>query len=694
MKENYLLDLNEAQREAVLYIDGPLLVYAGAGSGKTKVITYKIAYLIDGVAYLPSQILAVTFTNKAAQEMKERTERLIGRDIKDLYIGTFHSICARILRKEIKLLGYSENFNILDEEDSQNIIKDILKELNIDTKYVNPSTVKDYISKAKTNLIDEKNFSKHSGDYFEEIVAKVYTKYQKTLKENNSLDFDDLIIFTINIFKEFKEVLYYYQTKFKHILVDEYQDVNKMQYEFLKLLFLKDRKFTLVGDDDQSIYSFRGASVEFIDKIYEDFKELKTIKLEKNYRSPQEILDVANRLIKFNKRRSEKELYSSINKDDAVNFYEGLDEIDEARFVINKIKELKEKRSYRDFAILYRTNFQSRTFEEYLIGNGIPYQVIGGQKFYSRAEIKDIIAYLSLINNPDDNISFKRIVNTPQRHVGEKTFSEINRIASNKNIPLFKALEEYLKEKDSKSLKEFFELINNLHSNKDTTPLPALVEDIISKIRYYDYLEATYKENAEERIENIKEFLNMVAGFTKETEEATLTNLLTQISLITSIDEAKDEDRVTLMTLHAAKGLEFPVVFLVGLEEGLLPHFRSLDSSSDIEEERRLCYVGITRAKEKLFITLAERRTKFGSLVLTKQSRFISEMQIFIYNKENETKKVVNINKGDTVMHRIWGLGKVIDIVYDADVPYATIEFLKIGIKNLDLRYAPIERVK
>lgn len=694
MKENYLLDLNEAQREAVLYIDGPLLVYAGAGSGKTKVITYKIAYLIDGVAYLPSQILAVTFTNKAAQEMKERTERLIGRDIKDLYIGTFHSICARILRKEIKLLGYSENFNILDEEDSQNIIKDILKELNIDTKYVNPSTVKDYISKAKTNLIDEKNFSKHSGDYFEEIVAKVYTKYQKTLKENNSLDFDDLIIFTINIFKEFKEVLYYYQTKFKHILVDEYQDVNKMQYEFLKLLFLKDRKFTLVGDDDQSIYSFRGASVEFIDKIYEDFKELKTIKLEKNYRSPQEILDVANRLIKFNKRRSEKELYSSINKDDAVNFYEGLDEIDEARFVINKIKELKEKRSYRDFAILYRTNFQSRTFEEYLIGNGIPYQVIGGQKFYSRAEIKDIIAYLSLINNPDDNISFKRIVNTPQRHVGEKTFSEINRVASNKNIPLFKALEEYLKEKDSKSLKEFFELINNLHSNKDTTPLPALVEDIISKIRYYDYLEATYKENAEERIENIKEFLNMVAGFTKETEEATLTNLLTQISLITSIDEAKDEDRVTLMTLHAAKGLEFPVVFLVGLEEGLLPHFRSLDSSSDIEEERRLCYVGITRAKEKLFITLAERRTKFGSLVLTKQSRFISEMQIFIYNKENETKKVVNINKGDTVMHRIWGLGKVIDIVYDADVPYATIEFLKIGIKNLDLRYAPIERVK
>jgi len=694
MKENYLLDLNEAQREAVLYIDGPLLVYAGAGSGKTKVITYKIAYLIDGIAYLPSQILAVTFTNKAAQEMKERTERLIGRDIKDLYIGTFHSICARILRKEIKLLGYSENFNILDEEDSQNIIKDILKELNIDTKYVNPSTVKDYISKAKTNLIDEKNFSKHSGDYFEEIVAKVYTKYQKTLKENNSLDFDDLIIFTINIFKEFKEVLYYYQTKFKHILVDEYQDVNKMQYEFLKLLFLKDRKFTLVGDDDQSIYSFRGASVEFIDKIYEDFKELKTIKLEKNYRSPQEILDVANRLIKFNKRRSEKELYSSINKDDAVNFYEGLDEIDEARFVINKIKELKEKRSYRDFAILYRTNFQSRTFEEYLIGNGIPYQVIGGQKFYSRAEIKDIIAYLSLINNPDDNISFKRIVNTPQRHVGEKTFSEINRVASNKNIPLFKALEEYLKEKDSKSLKEFFELINNLHSNKDTTPLPALVEDIISKIRYYDYLEATYKENAEERIENIKEFLNMVAGFTKETEEATLTNLLTQISLITSIDEAKDEDRVTLMTLHAAKGLEFPVVFLVGLEEGLLPHFRSLDSSSDIEEERRLCYVGITRAKEKLFITLAERRTKFGSLVLTKQSRFISEMQIFIYNKENETKKVVNINKGDTVMHRIWGLGKVIDIVYDADVPYATIEFLKIGIKNLDLRYAPIERVK
>jgi DNA helicase-2/ATP-dependent DNA helicase PcrA len=694
MKENYLKDLNPAQLEAVTYIDGPLLVYAGAGSGKTKVITYKIAYLIDAIAIRPSQILAVTFTNKAAQEMKERTEQIIGEEINDLFIGTFHSICAKILRREIKFLGYKENFSILDEDDSTNVIKDIMKDLNLDPKYINPNEVKDYISKAKMNLIDANNFS--FGDYFEEVVAKIYKKYERTLKENNALDFDDLIMLTIKLFKENPQVLYFYQTKFKHILVDEYQDVNRMQYEFVKLLTEKTRKFTLVGDDDQSIYSFRGASSEFIDKIYEDFEDLKVIKLEKNYRSPQEILDIANRLIKHNKRRTEKELFSDISINDAISFYEALDELDEARFVINKIIELKEEKGYknRDFAILYRTNFQSRAFEEYLIQQGIPYQVIGGQKFYGRAEIKDIIAYLALINNPSDNISFKRIVNTPPRKIGEKTIEELGRIAEEKGKSLFFAIEDYLKEKESKPLKEFYELINELRELSNTLPLPRFVEEVISKVKYLKYLEEKFKADADERIGNIKEFENMVVNFVRETEDADLSSLLTQISLITSVDEAKDEDRVSLMTLHSAKGLEFPVVFLVGLEEGLLPHFRSLETTKDIEEERRLCYVGITRAKEKLFLTYALRRSKFGSLNPSKTSRFLTEMEIFEYNKESVDVKTFAIKKGDTVLHKVWGLGKVLDVVYDGDVPYATIDFLKIGVKNLDLRYAPLEKVK
>ena len=694
MKENYLKDLNPAQLEAVTYVDGPLLVYAGAGSGKTKVITYKIAYLIDAIAIRPSQILAVTFTNKAAQEMKERTEQIIGEEINDLFIGTFHSICAKILRREIKFLGYKENFSILDEDDSTNVIKDIMKDLNLDPKYINPNEVKNYISKAKMNLIDVNNFS--FGDYFEEVVAKIYKKYERTLKENNALDFDDLIMLTIKLFKENPQVLYFYQTKFKHILVDEYQDVNRMQYEFVKLLTEKTRKFTLVGDDDQSIYSFRGASSEFIDKIYEDFEDLKVIKLEKNYRSPQEILDIANRLIKHNKRRTEKELFSDISINDAISFYEALDELDEARFVVNKIIELKEEKGYknRDFAILYRTNFQSRAFEEYLLQQGIPYQVIGGQKFYGRAEIKDIIAYLALINNPSDNISFKRIVNTPPRKIGEKTIEELGRIAEEKGKSLFFAIEDYLKEKESKPLKEFYELINELRELSNTLPLPRFVEEVISKVKYLKYLEEKFKADADERIENIKEFENMVVNFVRETEDADLSSLLTQISLITSVDEAKDEDRVSLMTLHSAKGLEFPVVFLVGLEEGLLPHFRSLETTKDIEEERRLCYVGITRAKEKLFLTYALRRSKFGSLNPSKTSRFLTEMEIFEYNKESVDVKTFAIKKGDTVLHKVWGLGKVLDVVYDGDVPYATIDFLKIGVKNLDLRYAPLEKVK
>ena len=696
---DYLESLNEAQKEAVLYNGGPLLVFAGAGSGKTKVITHKIAYLIDSLQVNPSRILAVTFTNKAASEMKERTEALLRSKIEGLWIGTFHSICARMLRRDIKLLGYRTNFTILDEEDSLKVVKDAMKNLNIDSKYLDPGAIREYISGAKTNYLDNHEFSKISKEYFEKVVANVYDHYAEILKTSNSLDFDDLLLLTVKLLKEHNEVLHYYQEKFKYLLVDEYQDVNRIQYELIILLGKKHQKITLVGDDDQSIYSFRGASVEFIDSIFNDFKNMKIIKLEKNYRSTQEILDVANKLIKYNKHRSEKILFCDNDNTSSVGVYDAMDEIDEARFVAKKIKELKADGTfkYSDFAVLYRMNAQSRSFEEYLIQEGIPYQVIGGTKFYSRTEIKDIIAYLSLINNPYDDISFKRIVNVPVRKIGESTLNEVEDVALNMNVSLFEAIEEIINAEEtvsSRKLKVFYDLIKDLQEDLQNLSLTRFVDEVISKIKYISYLTEKYKEDAESRIENVKEFVNMVGELARETPDADLNTLLTQISLITSIDERTEEDRVSLMTLHAAKGLEFPVVFLVGLEEGFLPHYRSLESTKDIEEERRLCYVGITRSKVKLYFTFANRRTKFGYMGPTKPSRFLSEINISDFEKEEAVHAISYLNPGDKVLHKVWGLGKVIEVNLDSDIPYAVVEFIKIGKKNLDLRYAPLEKVQ
>jgi DNA helicase-2/ATP-dependent DNA helicase PcrA len=696
---NYLEDLNEQQKEAVLYNEGPLLVFAGAGSGKTKVITYKIAYIIDALQVLPSRILAVTFTNKAAQEMKERTEKLIGTDIQGLWIGTFHSMCARILRNEIRHLGYKGNFSILDEEDSVRVIRDVMKSLNIDPKYLDPKAIKNSISKAKIDLVDSMEFRRIAYEYFDKVVSSIYVKYEESLKSSNCLDFDDLLTLTVKLFRENEEVSYHYKNKFKYVLVDEFQDVNKTQYELIKILSSKHRRVTVVGDDDQSIYSFRGANVGFIDLIFEDFPETKTVKLERNYRSPQEILDAANILIKHNRSRSNKTLYCDKKIPDSVNFYEALDEIDEARFVAKKIKQLleNESRSYSEFAVLYRTNSQSRMFEEFFVNAGIPYQVVGGLKFYSRAEIKDIIEYLNLINNNKDNISLKRIINVPSRKIGDQTFKIIEEVSTEKNISFFESIEYIINSEENstkKQLKEFYEMILDFSEKAKILTLTRLVEEILSATNYYNYLAEKYREEAETKVENLREFVNMVSEFSKQTENPTLDGLLTQISLITDIDEVRASSRVLMMTLHLAKGLEFPVVFLTGMEEGYLPHFRSLESENDIEEERRLCYVGVTRAIEKVFLTYAARRSKFGMTGPTKPSRFLTELNVTEITTTESIKPELTLNAGDKVLHRVWGLGSVIEVHFDTDIPYAVVEFLKIGRKKLDLRYAPLEKVK
>lgn len=693
---DFLEDLNETQKEAVLYNSSPLLVFAGAGSGKTRIITYKIAYLIDDLKIYPSRILAVTFTNKAAKEMKERTEKLLGSDIEKLWIGTFHAICARILRRDIGVLGFRKNFTILDEDDSIRAIKDVMKSLNIDTKYLEPSIVKKYISNAKANLVDSNLFKKEAGEYMDKVVSTIYEGYETYLKANNSLDFDDLIFLTVRLFRENESVLYYYSNKFKYVLVDEFQDVNSMQYELIKMLAGRNRRLTVVGDDDQSIYSFRGASVEFMDQIQTDFPDIKIVKLEKNYRSPQEVLDVANRLIKYNRRRSDKHLYCDKIIENSVDFYEAIDEGDEARFVVGKIRNLVEsgKYNYADFGVLYRINAQSRVLEERFMAEGIPYQVIGGIRFYSRSEIKDIIAYLAFLNNPYDDISLRRIINVPSRKIGEATLGKIESVALDKGCSLFKALDYFASEEghSNKNLLDFLALVEELRDDMKSMNLVELVNEIIFKTGYYTYILEKDKVEGETRVENVKEFLNMVSDFIKESEEPTLQALLTQLALVTDIDEAKGGNRVSLMTLHSAKGLEFPVVFLVGLEEGLLPHYRSLESERDIEEERRLCYVGITRSKERLFFTYAMRRSYFGSMNLTKPSRFLNEVNINEFIKEEKKKAFVNISVGENVLHKIWGLGKVIEVHTDSDIPYAVIDFIKIGRKKLDLRYAPLER--
>ena len=632
--ENELLNgLNDKQYEAVVNTEGPSLVIAGAGSGKTKVLTHKIAYLMKGKNVAPWNILAITFTNKAANEMKERVEKLVGDIAKEMWIGTFHSICVRILRKTIDRLGFDSSFIIFDTSDQKTLVKKILKKEEIDDKLFTDKTVMYEISNAKNEMLEPEDYlKKYAGDLRKETIGRIYKIYQKQLKENNAIDFDDIINFTIKVLLDNPDILEFYSEKFKYVLVDEYQDTNKSQFTLVTLLASRYGNVTVVGDNDQGIYSFRGADISNILNFEKDFPGTKIIKLEQNYRCTGNILDIANAVIKNNKTKYEKKLWTSNEKGVLPTVFSGNDEYDEARFITQKIESLKssEYRKYSDFSILYRMNSQSRSIEDILRREDIPYKIVGGLKFYERKEIKDIIAYLRLIHNTNDNISLTRIINEPKRGIGKTSLDNIENIASDNGISMYEVIknaEKYDLNRVFINTREFIGVIEELIAKKDSILISELIKETLNKTGYTKALELEGTTEAESRIENLDEFLTVAMEFEQESADNSLSEFLEGITLSSDIDGMEDaEDSVTLMTLHSAKGLEFPVVFLVGMEEGIFPGYKSIGEEKELEEERRLCYVGITRAKENLFLTCAKQRTIFGSTSCNSPSRFLKEI--------------------------------------------------------------------
>ena len=631
--QDLLEGLNDKQYEAVINYEGPSLVIAGAGSGKTKVLTHKIAYLIQEKSIKPWNILAITFTNKAANEMKERVENLIGEVARDMWIGTFHSICVRILRRYIDRIGYETSFVIFDTGDGRAMIKNCLKDLNIDDKMFTDRIVQSEISNAKNEMLEPSTYLAHAqGDFRKEKIANVYTLYQKRLKENNALDFDDIINFTIKILTENPDVLEYYSEKFKYILVDEYQDTNKAQFMLISLLAGRYGNITVVGDNDQGLYSFRGADISNILNFEKDFPGTKIIKLEQNYRCTGSILNVANSVIKNNETKYEKKLWTKNEKGKLPTVHRAEDEYDEARYIVEQINHLKREEYYKfkDFAILYRMNTQSRAIEEILVRENIPYKIVGGLKFYERKEIKDIIAYLRLIHNTNDNLSLIRIINEPKRGIGKTSLENVQKLAEQMGISMYEIIknaEQYGLNRVYLNSREFIQVIEELRGLEEKIEISELIKETLNKTGYTKALELENTVEAENRIENLEEFLTVAIEFEEQVADATLGNFLESITLSSDIDNLEEEqDSITLMTLHSAKGLEFPVVFLVGMEEGIFPGYKSIGEPKELEEERRLCYVGITRAKNELFLTCAKRRTIFGSTNCNQISRFVEEI--------------------------------------------------------------------
>lgn len=630
--------LNPQQREAVQATEGPLLIMAGAGSGKTRVLTHRIAYLIEKRRVAPWSILAITFTNKASREMQERVASLVGPSGGDIWVSTFHSMCVRILRKDIGRIGFTQSFSILDSTDQLSVIRNCMKDLNIDTKKFDPKSVQSAIGGAKNELITPEQFERKIGDYFDGIVAKVYTAYQKRLKSNNSLDFDDLIMKTIQLFKDEPDVLNFYQNKFRYIHVDEYQDTNRAQYMLCKMLADKHHNICVVGDSDQSIYGWRGADITNILNFEEDYPESRAILLEQNYRSSANILNAANAVIALNTGRKAKKLWTDRGEGESITVYQAESEHEEGFYVTSEIRKNASKgRKFAHHAILYRTNAQSRVIEETLIKSDIPYQIVGGIRFYDRKEIKDILAYLRLISNPDDDISFNRIVNVPKRGIGDTTVAKLFEEAGQKEISVFALLEQLdwleLTGRARTALREFRDMIDNLTRMADYLSVTDLAEKVIELSGYREELERENTLESKSRLENIEEFLSVTQDFEKRNEDKSLVSFLTDLALIADIDSMdKDEpeggvkDAVVLMTMHSAKGLEFPIVFIIGMEEGVFPHSRAFMDNSELEEERRLAYVGITRAEEQLFLTCARMRTLFGRTNANKPSRFLEEV--------------------------------------------------------------------
>ena len=631
-KEELINGLNDKQKEAVLATDGPCLVIAGAGSGKTKVLTHKIAYDIES-GIKPWNILAITFTNKAANEMKERIEKLIGDAAKDLWMGTFHSICVRILRRYIDRIGYKTDFVIFDTSDQKTLIKECLKALKVDDKIFTDRGVLSEISNGKNEMLEPKAYGvKYAGDFRKEKIAEIYELYQRRLRENNAIDFDDIINFTIKILSENPDVLDYYTEKFKYILVDEYQDTNKAQFTLVSLLASKYGNVTAVGDNDQGIYSFRGADISNILNFERDFPGTRIIKLEQNYRCTGNILKAANAVIKHNENKYDKKLWTENEEGHLPCIYCGEDEYDEGRYIVEQINHLKTEEYYKnsDFTILYRMNAQSRAIEDILMREGIPYKVIGGLKFYERKEIKDIIAYLRLIHNSADNLSLKRIINEPKRGIGKTSIEQIQEISDktgNSMYEIIRNAQEYGLTRVFSNSRDFIEQIEYLKSKKDELKISDLIKETLNKTGYTKALENENSVEAETRIENLEEFLTVAIEFEEESADNTLAEFLENITLSSDIDGMEDQDNsITLMTLHSAKGLEFPVVFLVGMEEGIFPGYKSIGEPQALEEERRLFYVGITRAKQYLYLTCAKHRTIFGSTSYNQVSRFVKEI--------------------------------------------------------------------
>lgn len=653
--------LNPAQREAVEKTEGPVLILAGAGSGKTRVLTTRIGHLIEDKGVQPANILAITFTNKAANEMRERVEETLESDASDMWISTFHSCCVRILRKDINRIGYNRSFVIYDSADQVTLVKDCLKELNLNDKVFEPKMIISTISGAKDKLYDPKQFkAMHMNDNRMSKIADVYALYQDRLKRNSALDFDDLIFKTVELLKSDKEVLDYYRNRFKYIMVDEYQDTSKAQYELIKILAKEHQNICVVGDDDQSIYGWRGADIRNILEFEKDYDDVHVVKLEQNYRSTQIILDAANTVISNNIERKRKRLWSEKKDGELIKIQVAQDEIEESDFVADMIAKIsrEQNRSYKDFAVLYRANAQSRSVEDALNRRQIPYNIYGGTKFYERKEIKDLIAYLRVIQNPQDDISIKRIINVPRRGIGLRTIEKIEDRASLKQESIYSVLIDIetnseISTKARNSISEFVDnVIGTLRTMREVYPVSKLIEKVIESIDYYGYIDELYKgdkEEAEERKDNVKEFISVAMEFEQNSEEKDLETFLTGVALTSESSEEEEIDKVSLMTIHTSKGLEFPVVFIVGMEDGLFPIARAVRSMSDseIEEERRLCYVGITRAKEILYLTLTQKRTLYGKTNPSIASRFMEELPKECIERLNSAEKELSYSKAN-----------------------------------------------
>ena len=747
-----LEELNDKQKEAVLATEGPCLVIAGAGSGKTKVLTHKIAYLIEqGVK--PWNILAITFTNKAANEMKERITKLIGEMSNEMWVGTFHSICIRILRRYIDRIGYNSDFVIFDTSDQRTLIKQCIKQLNLDDKIFTDRGVLSEISNAKNEMLTPMQYTlRTNNELRKKKIAEVYEMYQKKLKENNALDFDDIINVTIQVLTENPDALEYYQEKFKYVLVDEYQDTNKAQFTLVTLLSGRYGNITVVGDNDQGIYSFRGADITNILNFEKDFPGTKIIKLEQNYRSTKSILDAANAVIKHNEKKYEKNLWTNGEKGHLPKVCRLDNEYEEANYIVEEINRLKREEYYKysDFTILYRMNAQSRSVEDILRRENIPYKMIGGLKFYERKEIKDAIAYLRLIHNSADNLSLERVINEPKRGIGQTSIEKIENISTVNGISMFEVIkkaDEYGLNKVFVNSRDFVQTIEELKSKKDEMLISEILTEILTKTGYTKALELEKTAQAESRIENLDEFLTVAMEFEEENAENSLAEFLESITLSSDIDGMEEsEDSVTLMTLHSAKGLEFPVVFLCGMEEGLFPSYKSIGEQRELEEERRLCYVGITRAREYLFLTCAKQRTIFGSTTFNKISRFIEEIPTELLEGANELTKTTKpkedyewkygnstvrtsilkeniapkkqpvfsfrtaesflntistkqastvdlsqFKTGQTIYHKKFGEGVITEIAPEGDDLKLDIAFEKVGHKRLMAKYANLE---